>query len=1128
VWKTEYPRQQLFIRFYFNQSLDISELKVGIVIQGPKWPEPVAVKIIENIGSDIHLVGSTTINGKHIDVILSNDELKSFSLQTIPCDFSSEAWKVFLGLETIRYRFASDYDPWLAMNTSKVDPLPHQIEAVYGVVLKMPRIRFLLAHDPGAGKTIMAGLIVKEMKLRNLVNRILIVVPGHLKDQWRRELKEKFEETFMVADRGAANSLYGQNIWSKENQIITSIDFAKQDDVLPAINSAQFDLVVVDEAHKMAAYRYNGQVTKTGRYKLGEALSNNTEHLLFLTATPHKGDTENFRLFLDLLQPGFFATSEMLEESIHKNENTLFLRRIKEDMKDFDGNPLFLPRHVTTPAYTLSSPERELYKKLTEYVRNQYNRALTSEKKRHIGFALVILQRRLASSCFALWKSLGRRRDRLKELLENFEQAKKSVPKVFDFEETEELSEEERWQQENLWETLSIAENREELEKEIQTLEGLIKETKNVIDQEVEVKLQKLKQTMKLLDEKSISKKILIFTESKDTLDYLEKRIKSWGYNVNYIHGGMGLDERIDAEKIFKTETQVMVATEAAGEGINLQFCHLMINYDIPWNPNRLEQRMGRIHRYGQKYEVFVYNLIAQDTVEGRIFRRLFEKLEEIRSKMGSDKVYDIIGEIYYGKDLAQLLTEAAVGAKTEDEIIKTLEIKVDEEFIRKVRENLGDTLATKHIDFTQIREQRQQARENKLIPEYTEEFFKRAFTRAEGRIRERSRGLYAIDSIPYPIRKIAEGEGFRKSYGHILKSYPKISFAKEVGPQDQDAEFLTFGHPLFEAVLEWISRSFSAELQKGAEFKDPSGQLDGYILFYEGQISDGTGHIAGKRLFAYYVDSRTGAIEFIQPSILWDLQEVANGSGSVDIETLKTNTQTQIISSLRAYQKELEKERSRQAEIKERYGIESLKKLIFDLDKDLVGLRDRKRKGENVDLAIRNKEERQRQYMDNKKALTELIQREKSLTIAAPTFLGIIKVSSPQIVQDEFRKDIQTEKIAMQVVMEFEKQAGRRPKDVSKDIGPGYDIKSFDEQGNVRYIEVKGRKGIGTVALSKNEWFKAKHLSEDYYLYVVWNAEMHPNVPEPKIIRDPANNLNAKEDIHYLIDSSEIKEKAE
>lgn len=1109
--------------------MNISELKVGAIIEGPKWPDPVEIKKIESFGDDINIVGSRIPTGIHVDVILSKEELLHISLKTIECDFSSEPWKVFLALETIRYRFASLYDPLLAMNTSKVDPLPHQIEAVYGHVLKLPRIRFLLAHDPGAGKTIMAGLIIKEMKLRHLVNRILIVVPGHLKDQWRRELKDKFEETFVIADRGSTNALYGENVWSKENQIITSMDFAKRDEILPSLQSSQFDLIIVDEAHKMAAYKYSDSVTKTGRYKLGEILSSNSEHLLFLTATPHKGDTENFRLFLDLLEPGFFATPDMLEESIARDENTLFLRRIKEDMKDFEGKPLFLPRHVLTPAYNLSGPERDLYRKITEYVRNQYNKALSSEKKRNIGFALIILQRRLASSSFALWKSLQRRRNRLQEIIEDFEKSKKSTPKVFDFDETEDLSEEERWEQERIWETLSIAENKEELQKEIQTLEELINDTKKVIDQEVEIKLQTLKETMKLMEEKSINKKILIFTESKDTLDYLEKRIKSWGYTVSTIHGGMQLLERIEAEKIFKTQTQIMIATEAAGEGINLQFCHLMINYDIPWNPNRLEQRMGRVHRYGQKFEVFVYNLIAQDTIEGRIFKRLFEKLAEIKSKLGSDKVYDVIGEIFYGKDLAQLLTDAAIGARTEEEILKELEITVDAEYIKKIRENLGDTLATKHIDFTQIKDLRERARENKLIPEYTADFFKKAFTKAEGKIKERSRSLYTIESIPYWIRNITKEDTFKKSFGPTLNSYPKITFDKEIGPKDQDAEFITFGHPLFEAVLEWVSRTFSADLQKGAEFIDHSGQLNGTILFFEGAINDGTGRIAGKRLFSYYVDSKSNTVEYIQPTILWDLQESKTKSnGSIDLENLKNKVQSEVIKTLRSYQKELLEERSRQAQIKEKYGIQSLQKLIFDHDSDLLKLRARKEAGDNVDLAIRNKEERQRQYMDNKKHLEDLIQREKSLTISTPVFLGIVLVVSPSVIQDEMRENAESEEVAMKVVMKFETEHNRTPIDVSKIIGPGYDVKSIDKEGNTRYIEVKGRSGVGAVALSKNEWFKAKHLAEDYYLYVVWNTKDYPEtIPKPLIIKDPANNLNPKLDIHYLVDASEIKEKA-
>jgi len=573
--------------------MQVEDVKPGTVITGPKWPEPVDVKKIDKEGSYVHLVGATIPSGRHIDQLIPTTDFADIQIRSLVSDLKGEPAKVFLALETKRYRFASLYDPLLAMNASKVDPLPHQIEAVYGYVLKLPRIRFLIADDPGAGKTIMAGLIIKEMKLRNLVKRILIVVPGHLKDQWRRELKDRFEESFVVIDRGILGAHYAENVWERENQIITSMDFAKREDILPSIGSTKFDLIVVDEAHKMSAYKYGDKTEKTDRYRLGEVLSRSSDpHLLFLTATPHKGDPENFRLFVDLLEPGFFATAEMLQESIKNQDNPLFIRRMKEDLKDFEGKPLFLPRYVKTVGFRLSDDEKTLYNDVSRYVKEQYNKALKSDKKRNIAFALVILQRRLASSTYAILRSLERRKKRLEDLKEGVEKAKVEE-KPFEVEEVEDLSEEDRWKEEELWETLSVAENRQELEAEIETLGDLIQQAKAIIQKETEVKVLQLKETMGRLSKEFPNKKILIFTESKDTLDYLEKKIHSWGYAVNTIHGGMKLEERVRAESVFKNETQVMVATEAAGEGINLQFCHLMINYDIPWNPNRLEQRMA-------------------------------------------------------------------------------------------------------------------------------------------------------------------------------------------------------------------------------------------------------------------------------------------------------------------------------------------------------------------------------------------------------------------------------------------------------------------------------------------------------------------------------------------------------
>lgn len=1108
-------------------------IKPGTIIRGAYWPEPLEVNLIEDQEGYLRIVGVTTGKTKtHFDQIIPKDALKEIFILDEKITFSEEAWKVFLAIETIRYRFASMYDPLLAMNTSKVDPLPHQIEAVYGYVLKLPRIRFMIADDPGAGKTIMAGLIIKELKLRQLVKRILIVTPGHLKDQWRRELADRFEETFEVIDRSRLDSLYRANVWLKENQIITSIDFAKSEDILPSLVAAHFDLIIVDEAHKMSAYRYGEKTEKTERYRLGEVLSGITNHLLFLTATPHKGDPENFRLFLDLLEPGFFASNEMVQESIRSKDNPLFIRRVKEDLKDFEGKPLFLPRQVKTVSFNLGSDspnEKDLYNELSRYVNTQYNKALTRDKKRNVAFALVILQRRLASSTYALLKSLERRKKRLEELLKGADKIRQTEA-IFDYDVVEDMTEQERWKEEEIWETLSVAENKEELEKEIKTIEGIINMAKDVIKEEGEVKLRHLKETLfslktqyPITNSQSPAFKILIFTESRDTLEYLEKKIKEWGFSVTTIHGGMRLEERINAEAIFRNETEVMVATEAAGEGINLQFCNLMINYDIPWNPNRLEQRMGRIHRYGQQREVYVFNLVAEDTREGRVLSRLFQKLDEIRQAMGSDKVFDVLSEVLCNKNLSQLLMEAAANARNIEDILKEIEITVDEEYISKVKENLGETLATRYIDYTRIKEMAQQAREHRLIPEYTESYFKKAFIKAGGRFKERKDGFLSIDSIPFDIRKIAEKDEFKKNYGQILKKYPKITFDKEIAFKTPDAEFVSFGHPLFEAVMTWIEATLMDSLINGAVFYDPDGRLDGYILFFEGEIKDGTGAVAGKRLFSFYVNEKE--VVPISPAGIWDIIEGDGPCDNADIVSLKSRTLPYVISRLEEYKAELFKERSRQSEIKEKYGIKSLDDLILKLDGELISLSIRKEAGENVDLAIRNKEERKSEY---EKALEDLrikIQKEKSLTMTMPQFIGIIRVKPDEKINHTMQSDAEIESIGMQIAMEYEKAHRRIPKDVSSE-NLGFDIRSIDRNGAVRYIEVKARAEVGDIALTQNEWFKAHRFKEDYYLYVVFNASKSP---ELFIIQNPAESVHPDERIEivrYIIGADEIKGK--
>ena len=1095
-------------------------LKEGMVIEGSFWPEPVELKKVEEIGDFIHIIGATIYSNDHIDQLIPKEETVKLKTKEFVLDFSTIGDEAFLSLEARRYKFASLFDPLLAMNTSKIDPLPFQIEAVYGYILKLPHIRFLIADDPGAGKTIMAGLIIKELKLRGIVKRILIIVPGHLKDQWRRELKEKFQESFRVIDRGLLDAHYAENLWQRESQAITSIDFAKREEILPSLGGVDWDLVIADEAHKMAAYRYGDQLSKTDRYKLGEVLSKTTEHLLFLTATPHKGDPENYRLFQDLLVPGFFATQELIDESIENKDNPLFIRRMKEDLKDFEGRPIFTNRYPKTIKFRLSEKEKRLYNELSKYVISQYNKALQMDKKRNIAFALLILQRRMASSTYALLRSLERRKERLEGLLKEPE-VTKEIP-FADIEEIDDYEEEMRWEQEKRWETLSIAENREELQKEIGTIDDLIEKAKDILKEEDEVKLAELKKAteegFRKIREMQGNERILVFTESKDTMDYLAKKIKSWDYPVNFIHGGMRLEERVEAEKVFQHEKQIMVATEAAGEGINLQFCHLMINYDIPWNPNRLEQRMGRVHRYGQQKDVYVFNLVAEDTREGQVLAKLFDKLEEIKNAIGSDKVFDVIGETFYGINLYQLILEAVANARSMDEIIKELDIRVDENYIKKIKEALGESLATRHIDYTRIKEMAEKAKEYRLIPEYVEEFFKRSLERAGGKFRIRKDGFITIESIPYEVRGVAEEVDFKNRYGPILKSYPKATFDKDIAFKNPDTEFISFGHPLFEALLEWISRSYSAKLQRGAVFKDPSGRYNGVLWFFDGEVKDGKGQVAGKRLMAIY----DNGIELneINPAILWDfVPQDLNESTKVDLT--KEKAQQYAVGAVEDYKREILRERQRQAEIKRKYGIKSLEYLIGQHDADLAELYERQIGGGKVDIAIRNKEERKRQYEEALKILQKEIDQEVSLTISMPKFLGAVAVK-PEI--SDMVTDEEIESIGMEIAVEYEKTEGRKPEDVSKE-NLGFDIRSKGES-EIRYIEVKARRDEGSVALTCNEWFKAKRFKEQYWLYVVANASTNPTL---YLINNPAGSLNIEERIEvvrFLVSTEEWKNK--
>jgi len=917
------------------------------ILEGPFWPERIKVISSKQIGTSVEIRGIGLKSERFYSRILTKSDLvKIKRVDLRRKDFSGDAEAFFLSMEGKRIRFAYQFDPLYAVNVSQIDPLPHQIDGVYYYILKHPSIRFLIADDPGAGKTIMAGLILKELKQRGLVDRVLIVIPGHLRDQWLREMKEKFGETFRVIDRAMMDASWGRNVWQEEGQAITSMDFAKQEDVMVSLAEAGWDLVIVDEAHKMAAYEYGGKKKETKRYKLGELLSRNCSFLLFLTATPHRGDPSNFRLFLDLLEPGFFATNEMLAESIRNKDNPLFLRRLKEDLKNFDGAPIFPPRKVTTVKYRLSDDEKRLYNAVTEYVEKSWNKAMQKDK-RNVAFALLILQRRLASSLRAIRRSLERRRNRLKELHETGT----IIQEVgyIDEEALEDSPEVERWRREDeLLEKLTSAETLVELKEEIDELNELIKLAKEAERKEIETKLVELK---KVMDEEKLGKngeKLLIFTESRDTLEYLVEKIRSWGYSVTYIHGGLNLNRRISAEHEFKEKTQIMVSTEAGGEGINLQFCWLMVNYDIPWNPNRLEQRMGRIHRYGQQYETHIHNLVAVDTKEGRVLEKLFNKLDIIRMHLGSDRVFDVLGDILPGKSLRDLIIEAITNKRSMDDILKDFERITDEEAIKRVKEATLEGLATKHIDLSRILGEARIAKENRLVPEYIEQFFFKASEKMGIKVEKRMDGFCRISSVPYQFRKLPFE--FKIRFGPVFREYNKFSFEKEQAFKGQ-AEFVAPGHPLLEAVVERIFEKYSDEVEKGAVFLDPSGRMNGFIWFMEGRINDGSGSVAGKRIFALYQDSQNN-IRQVSPSILWDLKP-HHASAIEGVQTLESSEDIIVAFAvekvLPEYLEELKRQREHDAEIKRKYGIRSLQELILQSESKMLDYETRRAKGEAI-----------------------------------------------------------------------------------------------------------------------------------------------------------------------------------
>lgn len=1043
--------------------------------------------------------------------------------------------------EAQRIRLAYLFDPLLAVHISNVVPLPHQISAVYGEMLSRQPLRFLLADDPGAGKTIMAGLLIRELMLRGDLERCMIVCPANLGEQWQEELAEKFRLTFELVGRPEIEASVSNNPFSERNLVISRIDLLKQDENMARLRAAEdWDLVVVDEAHKMSASYVGNEVKYTARYRLGELLGQKTRHLLLMTATPHRGKEEDFQLFLGLLDPDRFQGKPRAGRR-DADVSDLMRRMLKEELVDFDGTPLFPERRAYTVNYELSDAEASLYEAVTTYVSEEMNRAENlaveagGERRRTVvGFALTTLQRRLASSPAAIHESLKRRLKRLEQKLAEAKQAKRvpgSPDDRLDFglplptatvEDLEDdLEEAPESEAQEIVDLASAATTIAELEKEIASLKQLTRMAEAVRKSKVDRKWDKLRDVLEnpeMFNAEGGRRKLVIFTEYRDTLNYLVERISDLlgrPEAVVPIHGGLSRQERRDAQTRFLNEADalVLVATDAAGEGVNLQRAHLMVNYDLPWNPNRIEQRFGRIHRFQQREVCHLWNLVAYQTREGAVYRRLFEKLEEERVALGG-KVFDVLGRVFTEVALRDLMLEA-IRYNTTDEARAYLEQKIDskwdKEFLnRLINERALDSTTVNAARLRELKDEMERAQARRLVPHLIESFFVAAFKLLGGSIAKREPGRYQINHVPAVLRRADRFIGRRDP---VLKSYERICFDKEyVNVKGKPpAEFVAPGHPLLNAVVDLLLDRYQEFLKRGAILVDESGVTSKpRVLFsIESDITDGHKTKEGnRRVISRRVDyvevdadghaATAGAAPYLDYRPLEEHEvEAARAileDGWVRAELEELATEHGIAEVVDRHLREVRAEREAlvtktMAAVKARLTSE-----IQYWDRRAEELRHQEEAGKKPRLNSAQARRRCDELEERLQRRMAELALERDVAAQPPIVHGgalvipaaLLRAATDTDSDAETRETRRIEEIAMAHVMAVEAAAGRSPRDVSKE-NRGWDIESREPDGTLRFIEVKGRRiGAETICVSKNELLTCLNKREKYYLAVV------------------------------------------
>lgn len=1129
--------------------MQLDELKSNVIIYGPLFPEPVQVISVVSVGIAVKIYGRGINSNQVYQPVLGPEQLAKLNANSLVQPFDGDGKLFKLGVEAIRLRLAYEYDPYFSLSIAHIDPLPHQLEAVYDYFLKLPRIRFLLADDPGAGKTVMAGLLIKELRIRGLIKRVLIVAPANLTFQWQREMKDKFRENFEIVRGDVLRLNYGANPWLDRDQVITSISWISVvDDARESLYRSHWDLIIVDEAHKMSA---RSPDRKTMAYQLGEQLSELTDHYLLMTATPHKGDPKGFCLFLSLLDRDVYGDVASLEKAMERNHAPFYLRRTKEALITFpdpdsgEVKRIYTNRRVETIDFEITADEYQFYEALTGYVEEQSGLVAddNSARGRALSFTMAMLQRRFASSTRAVRRSLERMRERRQKILDEpqlyrQQQLERLLPDDYD-----DLTEDEQNQIVVELESIVASPYPSELRQEIAELNRLIAQAEDLEQREIESKLVKLRATLQdvgiFADPRM---RLLIFTEHKETLEYLVEKLGSWGLSVTQIHGAMKIGDRntpgtrIYAEHEFHEHCQVMVATEAAGEGINLQFCWFMINYDIPWNPIRLEQRMGRIHRYKQEKDCLIFNFVSTNTREGRVFQKLFERLQAIERDLDPErtgKVFNVLGDIFPSNQLERMLRDMYAHNLTEEVITSRIVQEIDITRFRRITDSALEGLAKRELNLSSLIGRAAEARERRLVPEVVANFFLNAASLCgiSTTLTKRPSLAYRIGRIPRLLWDV--GQDLEAQFGKLGHEYSLITFDKSTLSSNPTLEWVTPGHPLFEVVREFIERTSIEHLRRGSVFYDVNRDAPILLDLFVVSIVDGLGNALHRRLYAVQ-SNIDGTLVVRQPTIFIDLIPAPDVNPPLitimpEITSLETFLIEQEAQQLLS---EVQAEREHQTNIVREHLKISLETLINRVQVQYNDLN--AQPSSDTGLVGRTKILEDRLYelnnrLDRRNAELE---RERECSIGEVTHIGRAWVlphpdrSSPAI--STMVRDEQIERIAIETAMEHEAARGWIAQSVEEE-DRGYDIISrlyhADDPTTVievRFIEVKGRAKLGEVAMSKNEFDTAHRLGRDYWLYVVYNCATDP---ELHLVHNPAELgwVPIRVIEHYRVSADEI-----